>query len=290
MYSRHSFTSTFDDRNHLNEEEATKRSNSQMDSNDRAAHGDVILSSEFGLPSTKEQIQEAWKGVRQRSVLLPFTDKLAHRWFTLAEELQLEDPAGSKWWRMIRRHYSERQRYYHTLNHLDDMFRHFDEVSSSGDAVVDPIVVQLSIFFHDIIYDPRRGDNEAQSAILFETFASEVQLAQDVQKTVSEYILRTAKHHKAEGETTGDLALFLDIDLSVLGRDRAGYSKYAEEIRLEYQHVSTATFCQKRAQILATFLENKTIFFTEVRMTIHAQTVHISSVLCSYYLLPSRLC
>ena len=33
MYSRHSFTSTFDDRNHLNEEEATKRIDSQMDSN-----------------------------------------------------------------------------------------------------------------------------------------------------------------------------------------------------------------------------------------------------------------
>jgi predicted metal-dependent HD superfamily phosphohydrolase len=233
-----------------------------MHSHERASHGDVLISSEFGLEAMKEQLVQAWKGVRSRAATTPSTYALAKRWYKLMEELKLDESVGSKWWRVIRCRYSERQRFYHTLDHLDDMFCRYDEVSAH---VISTVVVQLSIFFHDIIYDPLRGDNEAQSAVVFEEFAAEIDLHKEVRETTSAYIMRTAKHHAAEGgETTGDLAFFLDIDLSVLGRTGAGYSKYTEAIRLEYQHVPATTFCQKRAEFLTVFLQGKAVFFTEV--------------------------
>lgn len=248
-------------RNNLQEDEARKRIEAQLPSQQRAIHADLLLSSEFGPEFMQEQLEDAWKGVQMRATEDPtVTDTLAARWFRLVHDLRLKDPAARKWWRLIRRRYTERQRFYHTLDHLDAMFAWYDQVPTW----TNPAAIQLSIFFHDIIYDPLRGDNEARSAAVFEEFAAEVALPDNTRDIVSAYILRTAKHHSGEGETTGDLALFLDIDLSILGCSSAGYSRYAEEIRLEYQHVPSQVFAEKRAAILTSFLDNKTIFFSKM--------------------------
>jgi len=47
---------------------------------------------------------------------------------------------------------------------------------------------------------------------------------------------------------------FLDADLAVLGKQPAAYDHYAALIREEYQHVPHNTYCEKRADILESFL------------------------------------
>src|SRR5262245_18351172 len=59
--------------------------------------------------------------------------------------------------------YSEPQRHYHTLRHLDEVLR---TVGKLRDYCHDPAAVELAVWFHDAVYDPRGQDNEARSAQL----------------------------------------------------------------------------------------------------------------------------
>ena len=66
-------------------------------------------------------------------------------------------------------------------------------------------------------------------------------------QTVYDWIVRTATH--MQGPATGDLAYFLDIDLSILGGDAATYTAYAESVRYEYHHYATPDFRTGRAAV-----------------------------------------
>ena len=84
---------------------------------------------------------------------------LSDRWRALFPE----HPHAARWWTELERRHTEPQRHYHTLEHLEAMFRHWD---AHRDALRDPEAVALAIFFHDIVYQPGRADNEAESAKL----------------------------------------------------------------------------------------------------------------------------
>src|SRR2546421_12701808 len=62
--------------------------------------------------------------------------------------------------RLVAAH-SEPHRFYHTLEHLNEMFQ---VAGKLADAAADPAAVHLAIWFHDSVYDPRATDNEERSA------------------------------------------------------------------------------------------------------------------------------
>lgn len=64
---------------------------------------------------------------------------------------------SSKWWDIVVKYYSQYWRYYHTNHHIATMFKQLAEHGEMGFSKLnetDKIVVQISIFFHDIIYRP----------------------------------------------------------------------------------------------------------------------------------------
>ena len=83
--------------------------------------------------------------VRCRNPVSPMTE-LADRWFDLCNRLRMEKTTSSKWWEMIQSRYNETQRRYHTLDHLLEMFQHFDQHTN---RLQEPDLVSLAIFFHE---------------------------------------------------------------------------------------------------------------------------------------------
>ena len=57
--------------------------------------------------------------------------------------------------------YAEPHRHYHTLQHLDACFAHFDAVRHQA---VHPEEVELALWFHDAVYEIRDPTNETKSA------------------------------------------------------------------------------------------------------------------------------
>lgn len=193
---------------------------------------------------------------------------LQDRWKETCEALTVPADAERKFWDMIETKYSEQQRFYHTLNHISAMLHEFNEVKSKLSR---PDLVAIAIFFHDVVYEPKRKDNEEKSAEMFLEFSSYFERpenAADVQ-TVREWILATKRHETEVHRTPGmfgtdDIHYFLDMDMSILGVPNKEYEQYAEGIQKEYSHIPAEEFRKRRVKVLRTFLTIPNIYATEL--------------------------
>jgi predicted metal-dependent HD superfamily phosphohydrolase len=156
------------------------------------------------------------------------------------------------------RAYSEPQRFYHNLKHLDHFLYCLLDIRG---WLKQPEAVQLAAFYHDAVYDSRRPDNEEQSAALARTTLSELGVNAVCVERVAELILLTKGHRAAPGDD--DARWFLDGDLEVLGFDWPTYARYAAAIRQEYAWVPDAEFYPKRRSVLQGFLDRPSIYQTE---------------------------
>ena len=164
-------------------------------------------------------------------------------------------------------------------------------------------ILQLAIWFHDVVYDipTESGRNEIESALLFQEYAREAKLVwiapsrrssqiPEVENAVIHLILCTLKHttipifpselqftkrvtvekllqeHATTPhllENTELIALFLDLDLSVLGMSEDDYDTYAKQIREEYSHYSSTEYNEGRIALLQGFLQRERLYFTD---------------------------
>jgi len=98
----------------------------------------------------------------------------------------------------------------------------------------------------------------------FEFFAAELPLPSPLIQTVKKYILATISHKlDAEDGEDGDLRLFLDFDLEVLGRERGAYEIYREQIRKEYVNLRDEVYREGRKCVLERLLARDRLFFSE---------------------------
>ena len=95
-----------------------------------------------------------------------------------------------------------------------------------------PNQVEMALWFHDAIYDPKAKDNEQRSAELCRRTAEEAGLPEAFGRKVYDLVLTTQHHGAPEG---GDARLLVDIDLSILGRPREAFDEYETNIRKEYR-------------------------------------------------------
>ena len=161
--------------------------------------------------------------------------ELEARWTVLCQTLRVSEAATNKWWTIVRDGMQEKQRHYHTLTHLEELFAHADAFKSH---LRDPCAVDLAIFFHDVVYNPRAGGgkNEDDSAVVFSNFAQEVDLEPATLAKVFRWIVQT-KHHRCDESDDDDCKFFMDFDMAVLGWERAAYARYAQDVRKEFIHV-----------------------------------------------------
>ncbi|HEX4612783.1 MAG TPA: hypothetical protein VH092_31600 [Urbifossiella sp.] len=157
--------------------------------------------------------------------------------------------------------YSAPDRHYHNLEHLGEMFRVAARLMSITD---DPSVVQLAVWFHDAVYDPRAADNEARSADLATTLLGPVGVPRSELDRVTRLILATA--HLADDRPPGDreTTILLDADLAILGAAPERYFRYAGAIRQEYAWVPEPDYRAGRVKVLDRFLARPRIFWTDL--------------------------
>lgn len=153
--------------------------------------------------------------------------------------------------------YGEAHRAYHTLQHLEECFAHFDRARHLPPH---PSEVELALWFHDAIYDPRAVDSEEQSAAWARQSLTRAGASSGQAELVSGLILAT-KH--ATSQDSADHAVLLDTDLSILGAPRSRFVEYESQVRREYSWVPEEAFRKARGAILARFLERPRIYVTD---------------------------
>ncbi len=152
--------------------------------------------------------------------------------------------------------YGEHHRHYHDLRHVS---RCLDELTDARSLADHPFEVELALWFHDAVYDPRRSDNEEASARHAQTILSKL-IKKEPLKRVTSLILAT-RH--TDPPRTKDERLTADIDLAILGSPAEEYQKYEDGIRREYGWVPEDRFKAGRAELLARFLARKHIYHTD---------------------------
>jgi predicted metal-dependent HD superfamily phosphohydrolase len=163
---------------------------------------------------------------------------------------------SEKWFRRISEAYGEKQRAYHNAEHIAECLEELRKVpaAASGGSRDE---VEMALWLHDVVYDPKRTDNEEQSAAFAREICREGKLPEELAQRVEELILVT-KHNGAPADADGDLVV--DIDLSILGKPTERFWRYERDVRTEYAFVPEEVFRLKRAEILETFLRRESIY------------------------------
>jgi len=144
--------------------------------------------------------------------------------------------------------YGEPHRHYHTWSHVTACLDARERIAPSA-----PLEVDVALWFHDAIYDPRAYDNEDKSA--------ELMLAEMGESAKPAVPLVLATKHAAVPDSE-NARIVVDADLSILGADRETFDAYERAVREEYAFVPDDAFRVGRAHVLRSFLDRPSIFST----------------------------
>ena len=160
-------------------------------------------------------------------------------------------------WELLSTRYGEPHRAYHTLRHVAHCLDEFEEVRA---LARNPVAVEMALWYHDVVYDPRAKDNEERSAGIASAAAVAMGLPAATGLRVAD-LVRVSTHTGLAPDP--DAQLFADVDLSVLGRPAEAFDEYERQIRVEYAWVPEPAFRTARAAILKSFLDRPSIYGSE---------------------------
>ncbi|MGV7216895.1 HD domain-containing protein [Bradyrhizobium sp. UFLA05-112] len=147
--------------------------------------------------------------------------------------------------------YAAPGRHYHNLAHIEDCLAALAGVD--GLSAAEREILSEAIWWHDVVYDPTRSDNEELSAQL-----AEGHVGADISHEVGRLIRLTKTHEVEADDRLG--AILISIDLSILGAEPARYDAYAAAIRQEFIHVSDPDYRAGRARVLSQFAARPVIY------------------------------
>ncbi|WP_418121546.1 N-methyl-D-aspartate receptor NMDAR2C subunit [Variovorax sp. 160MFSha2.1] len=182
-------------------------------------------------------------------------EALLANWNGAWQALCIASPANSLYDELQRR-YAEPQRHYHTMQHLGECLAWFEREKALAEH---PGEVALALWFHDAIYDVHAHDNEARSADWARQALLEAGAAADAAERVHALVMATRHDAVPQGR---DAELLIDIDLSILGAERARFDEYERQVQAEYAFVPDEVRLPRRRAILQRFLDREAIYAT----------------------------
>jgi predicted metal-dependent HD superfamily phosphohydrolase len=184
---------------------------------------------------------------------------LEGQWYALIQTFSDDQDLAGEMFTEITERYTALGRHYHTLAHLAHLLRLFQEHRY---LVQDQAAVQFAIWYHDLVYDPLKADNERLSADIAGQRLHSLSVPDPVILKVKRLIVATRQHALHPEKEDFDSQFFLDCDLAILGADRERYAEYMQEIRLEYSIVPLSDYSEGRKAMLQRFLAREAIYGT----------------------------
>jgi predicted metal-dependent HD superfamily phosphohydrolase len=167
------------------------------------------------------------------------------------------DRLTNELWTEIDKNYSSKKRHYHTLQHLDSLLAQLTDVKAE---IQNWNTILFTLYYHDIIYNSLKSDNEEKSAELAEKRMNQILVSNDKIEHCKKQILATKSHIQS---TDNDTNYFTDADLSVLGQTWETYSLYYKNVRKEYSIYPDFVYNPGRKKVLNHFLSMDGIFKTD---------------------------
>ncbi len=109
----------------------------------------------------------------------------------LVKKYTTDDSLRKQLWNEIVINYCDAGRYYHNLNHIEAII---SELSDVKDSIPEWDTAMFSVFYHDIVYNALRSDNEAQSADKAQLRLKEIGFPEDQTTQCILQILATKGH------------------------------------------------------------------------------------------------
>jgi predicted metal-dependent HD superfamily phosphohydrolase len=189
-------------------------------------------------------------------------DNIRALWHQLAGKYSNDKVLIDQFFREIERKYTSSRRHYHNLHHIQALLQFCETYAGQ---LQDPDVVAFSVFYHDIIYNVLRKDNEPRSAGLAVKRLLALGVPAIKVEQVKIFIEATQTHTVSSDVTyTTDLQLFLDFDMSILGAGWDAYEGYTRQVRREYRIYPDKLYYPGRWQFLQHCLQAVFIFQTPV--------------------------
>ena len=166
--------------------------------------------------------------------------------------------------------YTSPTRHYHSLSHIHTLL---SLLTTHAPLFTDPPAIHASIWFHDAIYDSlaKPPANEVASAELAVSLLADTVVSDRLER-IRVMIEATATHTlpslaDLKSEDPGhlrDAAMFLDMDLGILGAGEEEYAEYERGVRREYDWVGEREWKVGRGEVLRGFLGRERIYHSEV--------------------------
>jgi predicted metal-dependent HD superfamily phosphohydrolase len=175
-------------------------------------------------------------------------------WTRFCASLGVSDP---KQYDVLKGCYTQPDRFYHNFEHIGACLAELNAVRSIWQ---DFAAVECALWFHDVVYDSKAKDNEAQSAVQALKWLQSINAAAEFSRNVESLIMDT-RH--AAAPATVDAQIIVDVDLSILGQGDNVFDEYERNIRKEYAWVPDDQFRAGRKAVLEGFLKRASIYSTE---------------------------
>lgn len=187
-------------------------------------------------------------------------DRVQAVWNELAGKYSNDAALVDHFFREIERKYTSSRRHYHNLHHIQALLQFCETYAGQ---LADRDVVAFAIFYHDIIYNVLRKDNEPRSAALAVKRLQALGVPADKAGQVKLFIEASQTHTVGGAVTnTTDLQFFLDFDMSIVGADWDVYEAYTRQVRREYRIYPEKLYCSGRQKFLQHCLQRDFIFQT----------------------------
>lgn len=153
--------------------------------------------------------------------------------------------------------YNEPRRHYHTLAHIEQCMAMFDQCSS---LVRNPDALELAVWFHDVIFEPGKSDNEARSADLYLQFSDGAH-DETTRGLVVRLIMATL--HDGSSLEDSDARYMVDIDLSSFGLSWERFLEDSKNLRLENAHLSDAEYYRRKTSFQGCLMARERFYLSD---------------------------